>query len=93
MCGATYWQSLRHVQLPALRRFTIGGWLLVFIFCIRDIETTALLYPPGGDPLTVRLFTLEANGPPAVVAALSVVLAALVLLPAAAASLLPRAKL
>lgn len=91
-CGATYWRSLLHVQLPALRRFTIGAWLLVFIFCIRDIETTVLLYPPGGDPLTVRLFTLEANGPPAVVAALAVILASLTLLPAATASLLLRAK-
>jgi iron(III) transport system permease protein len=91
-CGATYWQSLIHVQRPALRRFTIGAWLLVFIFCVRDIETTALLYPPGGDPLTVRLFTLEANGPPAVVAALSVAVALLVLLPAAVALSLLRAK-
>jgi iron(III) transport system permease protein len=91
-CGATYLQSLWHVQLPALRRFIIGAWLLVFIFCIRDIETTSLLYPPGGDPLTVRLFTLEANGPPAVVAALSIVLGLLVLLPVALASLLVRAK-
>jgi iron(III) transport system permease protein len=91
-CGATHWQLLIHVQLPALRRFIVGAWLLVFIFCIRDIETTALLYPPGGDPLTVRLFTLEANGPPAVVAALAVVLASLALLPAAVASLLLRGK-
>jgi hypothetical protein len=30
-----------------------------------------LFYPPGHAPLTVRTFTLEANGPPAVVAALA----------------------
>lgn len=32
-----------------------------------------LLYPAGQEPLTVRIFTLEANGPAAVVAALSCV--------------------
>lgn len=85
--GATYLQRLARIQLPALKRFTAGAWLLVFVFCLRDIETTALLYPPGGEPLTVRLFTLEANGPPAVIAALSVVLAMITVLPLVAASL------
>lgn len=85
--GASYLQRLLQVQLPALWRFTAGAWLLVFVFCLRDIETTALLYPPGGDPLTVRLFTLEANGPPAVVAAMTVALASMTLIPLAVASL------
>lgn len=86
-CGATFMQRVLRIQLPALRRFTAGAWLLVFVFCLRDIETTATLYPPGGEPLTVRLFTLEANGPPAVIAALAVVLALLTLIPLAIASI------
>ena len=86
-CGATFMQRLLRIQLPALRRFIAGAWLLVFVFCLRDIETTATLYPPGGEPLTVRLFTLEANGPPAVIAALAVVLALLTLIPLAIASI------
>ena len=85
-CGATFMQRLLRIQLPALRRFTAGAWLLVFVFCLRDIETTALLYPPDGDPLTVRLFTLEANGPAAVIAALAVLLALMTLIPLAIAS-------
>jgi iron(III) transport system permease protein len=40
---------------------------------LRDLELSVLYYPPGGQPLTVRIFTLEANGPPSVVAALAVV--------------------
>jgi iron(III) transport system permease protein len=43
------------------------------VFCLRDLETAVLLYPAGEEPLTVRIFTLEANGPQAVVAALSCV--------------------
>ena len=31
-----------------------------------------LYYPPGSEPLTVRIFTLEANGPEEVVAALAI---------------------
>ena len=40
---------------------------------MRDVETSALLYPPGGELLTVRIFTLEANGPPSIVTALALV--------------------
>ena len=86
-CGATFLQRVLQIQLPSLRRFTAGAWLLVFVFCLRDIETTAMLYPAGGEPLTVRLFTLEANGPPGVIAALAVVLALLTLIPLAIASI------
>jgi iron(III) transport system permease protein len=85
--GATYLQRLLRVHLPSLRPYTTGAWLLVFVFCLRDMETVALLYPAGGEPLTVRLFTLEANGPPPVVAALAVVLTLMTLVPLAAASL------
>jgi iron(III) transport system permease protein len=73
-----------------LRRYSWAAWLLAFVFCIRDVETSALLYPPGGEPLSVRLFTLEANGPPAVVSAMAAVLGLLVIIPLAGASLLLR---
>ncbi|HYU15853.1 MAG TPA: hypothetical protein VEL05_07275, partial [Candidatus Acidoferrum sp.] len=43
------------------------------VFALRDLETAALVYPPGGETLTVRIFTLEANGPAGVVAALAAV--------------------
>jgi iron(III) transport system permease protein len=57
----------------------VGTFLLALIFALRDLETAVLYYPPGGQPLTVRIFTLEANGPPGVVAALAAVHVALTL--------------
>lgn len=70
--GAGY---LRRLSLLArlVPRGLVGALLLAWVFGLRDLETAAFFYPPGGEPLTVRLLTLEANGPPAVVAALSVV--------------------
>ena len=88
--GATYWRVLGGVHWKLLFPSLLGAWLLVFAFCFRDIETTALLYPPGSEPLTVRLFTLEANGPPAVIAALAVIQALLTLVPLALAMLIWR---
>ena len=69
--GAGY---LRRLWLVAgvARRGLCATFVLALVFALRDLETAAIFYPPGGEPLTVRIFTLEANGPPAVVSALAV---------------------
>ncbi len=71
--GAGYWRRLTRIVAPLHWRGVFAAWLLALVFCLRDLETAVLFYPPGGEPLTVRIFTLEANGPEAVVAALAVV--------------------
>jgi iron(III) transport system permease protein len=70
--GAGAWRRLGRIVLPLNARGVAAGWLLAFLFCVRDLETAVLFYPAGREPLTVRIFTLEANGPPAVVAGLAV---------------------
>lgn len=71
--GAGYLRRLSRIVLPIHRRGLSAAFLLTFVFCLRDLETAVLFYPPGGEPLTVRVFTLEANGPAGVVAALALV--------------------
>jgi iron(III) transport system permease protein len=69
--GARYWRRLFGIALPLGRRGVVFAWLLAAVFCLRDLETAVLFYPPGREPLTVRIFTLEANGPEALVAGLA----------------------
>lgn len=69
--GAGFARRLVSVVLPLQRRTLAAAWLLALVFCMRDLETAVLYYPPGREPLTVRIFTLEANGPEAVVAGLA----------------------
>ncbi len=69
--GAGYLRRLLLIGQVA-RRGLFGAFVLGFVFALRDLETAALFYPPGGEPLTVRIFTLEANGSPAVVAGLAI---------------------
>jgi len=70
--GARFWRRLIRIILPVNLRGIAAGWLLAMVFCLRDFETAVLYYPPGREPLPVRIFTLEANGPPPVVAALAI---------------------
>jgi iron(III) transport system permease protein len=75
--GAGFARRLLRIVLPVHRRGVLFAWLLTVVFCLRDLETAVLFYPPGSEPLPVRIFTLEANGPPPVVAALALAQVAL----------------
>lgn len=75
--GAGYARRLLRIVLPLHGRVLGSAWLLALIFCLRDLETSVLYYPPGLEPLAVRIFTLEANGPEAVVAGLALLHVAL----------------
>jgi iron(III) transport system permease protein len=70
--GAGYLRRLLRIVIPARARGVMFAWLLALVFCLRDLETAVIFYPPGREPLTVRIFTLEANGPEAIVAGLAV---------------------
>ncbi len=78
-CGAGAGRRLVRIVFPVNARGVLFGWVLALVFCLRDLETAVLFYPAGREPLTVRLFTLEANGPPGVVAGLCVIQVAITL--------------
>lgn len=80
VAGAGYLRRLLCIVLPLRARGLVAAWLLVLVFCLRDLESAVLVYPAGQESLTVRIFTLEANGPEAVVAALACMHVALVAL-------------
>ncbi len=57
------------IELP-LQADVLGlTWMTAFLLALRDLETTVLFYPPGGESLPVRTMTLEANAPPGLTAA------------------------
>jgi iron(III) transport system permease protein len=68
--GAEVWR----IHIPTLKQALMASWLIAFIFCLRDLDTTMTLYPPGQETLPVRIYTLMANSPESVVAALALIL-------------------
>jgi iron(III) transport system permease protein len=90
--GAGWWRRLVFIVLPLSRRGLIAAWLAAYLFCLRDTGLAMLVYPPGEDTLPVRVFTLMANSPFGLVAALCALLVAAALPPLAAFALLPRGR-
>ncbi len=83
VAGAGWVRRLLFIVAPLARRGLLAAWVVGYIFSLRDTGITMLVYPAGHDTLPVRIFTLMANGSPELIAALSVLLIAVTLLPAA----------
>ena len=92
LCGADWFMTLRHIVAPLAIRGLIAVWIVSYVFCLRDLGISMVVYPPGSDTLPVRILTLMANGAPTLLAALCVILVAITLLPLAAAALWLRRK-
>ncbi|MEO6022470.1 MAG: iron ABC transporter permease [Burkholderiales bacterium] len=83
LTGASWFMILWHIVVPLAKRGLIAAWLISYIFCLRDLGISMVVYPPGSDTLPVRIFTLMANGAPSLIAALCVILIVVTLLPLA----------
>jgi iron(III) transport system permease protein len=79
--GATWLRRLGLIVLPLTKHALASGWLIAYIFCLRDTGITMLVYPPGYDTLPVRIFTLMANGAPSLIAAACVLMIIATVLP------------
>jgi len=85
--GASWFMTLRFIVAPLAKRGLMATWVIAYIFCLRDLGITMVVYPPGSDTLPVRILTLMANGAPSLIAALCVILIAVTLLPLFVAAL------
>ncbi len=82
VAGAGWFRRMAWIVAPLARRGLAAGWVVGYIFSLRDTGITMMVYPPGHETLPVRIFTLMANGSPRLIAALCVVTVVAALLPA-----------
>lgn len=79
--GIRWSKRIWSIVTPLALRGILAGWLVGFIFCLRDVEITMMVYPPGQETLPVRTLTLMANGTPELISALCVIMVAATLIP------------
>ena len=81
IAGAGWFRRLFGVLLPQAKYGMVAAWLVGFIFCLKDLGITMIVYPPAHDTLPVHIFTLMANSPEQVIAALCVIMVVITCLP------------
>ncbi|MCR4319429.1 MAG: iron ABC transporter permease [Candidatus Brocadiaceae bacterium] len=79
--GTSWFRVLGNILLPLQGYGLIATWLICFMFCVGELGTTILVYPPGHETLPIALFTIMANSPTDVVSALSIIIVVMTLLP------------
>lgn len=87
LCGAGWFVTLRDIVVRLATPGLSATWAIAYVFCLRDLGITMVVYPPGSDTLPVRILTLMANGAPSLIAALCVILIVVTLLPLLVAAL------
>jgi iron(III) transport system permease protein len=80
VAGASWLTTIRRILLPIMRSNLMLAWLLVFIPALGELSATILLYTNGTETISVAIFRLSDLGQLEVVAALSTVLIAVILL-------------
>jgi iron(III) transport system permease protein len=76
--GARWGQTFRRVTLPLLLPGLAAGWIYVAVISIRELSSSILLYSPGSEVLSVRMFVLYESGQFPELAALGVLTTLLV---------------
>lgn len=82
--GCNWLQTQWHVYWPFSRRLAVLAGLILLVLCYSEIGATVLITPPGGETAAGRAFTLLHFGIYRDVALLTLLSAALILLPWAA---------
>ncbi len=72
--GASWWQTFRRVLLPLLLPALLAGWLYVFVASARELSSSILLYSPGNEVVSIRIWELYQQGYLTQLAALGVMM-------------------
>ena len=83
VAGVGWLRTMRGVLLPQIARTLAAAWVVAFVFAFGELGASILVSPPGESTLPIRIYTLIANTPPAVVAALALLQLTVIFVPLA----------
>jgi iron(III) transport system permease protein len=72
--GASWAQSFRRVVLPLLAPGLVAGWIYILLVSVRELSSSILLYSPGNEVLSIRIWEQYQNGQFTELSALGVVM-------------------
>ncbi len=73
LIGANFLFRVRRIILPLISDGMYGAFLIGFIFCLGELGTTLLVYPPGTSVMPIKIYTIMANAPQSVTSAMSLI--------------------
>jgi len=74
VCGASWMQAARNIVVPLVLPALFAGWIYIFLITIRELSVALLLYSPGSQVISVKIWELWENGHVGELAAFSLVI-------------------
>ena len=71
--GAPKWEALWRITVPMVSDALFGAFVISFIFCVGELGTAIMVYPPGTSLLPIKIFTIMANAPQSLTSAMCLV--------------------
>ena len=78
--GITHFKSLQKILIPLIMPTLFATFIISFIFCLGELGTTIMLYPPGTEIMPIKVFTIMANAPQALTSSMTLIVFSITLL-------------
>ena len=78
--GVTFFARLRKILIPIIMPTLFVAFIISFIFCLGELGTTIMLYPPGTEIMPIKVFTIMANAPQSLTSSMTLIVFSVTLL-------------
>ena len=78
--GITFFKRLLSILVPLILPTLFATFIINFIFCLGELGTTIMLYPPGTEIMPIKVFTIMANAPQALTSSMTLIVFSITLL-------------
>jgi ABC-type Fe3+ transport system permease subunit len=73
LVGANFLLRLWKIDLPLVFPGIFAAFLIGFLFCLGELGTTIMVYPPGTSVMPIKIYTIMANAPQKLTSAMSLI--------------------
>jgi ABC-type Fe3+ transport system permease subunit len=78
--GVTLFTRIRKILIPLIMPTLFVAFIIGFIFCLGELGTTIMLYPPGTEIMPIKVFTIMANAPQSLTSSMTLIVFSITLL-------------
>ena len=68
------------IMIPLIMPALFAAFLISFIFCLGELGTTIMVYPPGTEIMPIKVFTIMANAPQALTSSMTLIVFSITLI-------------
>ncbi len=78
--GISIFSRLSKILIPIILPTIFIAFIISFIFSLGELGTTIMLYPPGTEIMPIKVFTIMANAPQALISSMTLIVFSVTLL-------------